>query len=85
MRQEMMLTMSRMSCIGCVKNTTRALQALHDVEVIATDLPTKTVHLGFDSEHTTLDTIKTTLATAKYPVASEQAIDQLSQEATRTQ
>ncbi len=84
MKQEMILTMSRMSCGGCVKNITRTLQALPDIEVIATDLPTKTVHLEFDSEHTTLDIIKTTLSAAKYPVASEQVVDQRNQEAGRT-
>lgn len=69
-----MLTMSRMSCSGCVKNITRALQTLPTTEVITTDLPAKTVHLRYDAEQVTMDTIKTTLSTAKYPVASDHLI-----------
>ncbi len=85
MIQETMLTMSRMSCSGCVKNITRALQTLPTTEVIATDLPTKTVHVRYDIEQVTMDTIKTTLATVKYPVASEQDIDYASEEFHVTQ
>jgi len=75
MIQESILTMARMSCSGCAKNITRTLQSFPHVEIVATDLPTKTVHLRFDAEQVTMDTIKTALATAKYPVASEEIIE----------
>lgn len=74
MIQETMLTMSRMSCSGCVKNITRALQTLPATEVIATDLPTKTVRLRYDTEQVTMDTIQTALSTAKYSVADEHTL-----------
>jgi copper chaperone CopZ len=69
-----------MSCSGCVKNITRALQTLPTTEVLATDLPTKTVHVRYDTEQVTMDTIKTTLSTAKYPVAGDQPIEHVSEE-----
>ncbi len=75
MIQESMLIMSRMNCSGCAKNITRILQSLPHIEIIATNLPAKTVHLRFDPEQVTMDTIKTVLNTANYPVASEQVID----------
>ena len=81
MIQETMLTMSRMSCSGCVKNITRALQTLPATEVVTTDLPTKTVHLRYDAEQVTMDTIKATLSTAKYPVASDHPVEHVSEEA----
>ncbi len=82
MIQETMLTMSRMSCSGCAKNITHALQTLPTTEVLATDLPTKTVHVRYDAELVTMDTIKTTLFTAKYPVASDQPVERVSEEAS---
>lgn len=80
MIQETMLMMSRMSCNGCVRNITRALQTLPTIEVIATDLPTKIVHLQYDNEQVTTDVIKATLSAAKYPVASEQIVGHADEE-----
>ncbi len=76
-----MLTMSRMNCSGCAKNITRALQTLPTTEVIATDLPAKTVHVRYDTGQVTMDTIKATLSIAKYPVASDQLVEHVGEEA----
>ncbi len=85
MRQETMLTMSHMGCNSCVKNIARALQTLPDIEVITTDLPTKLVHLRYDPEQVTMDTIKTTLSDAKYPVASERPLNAIHKEMSNAQ
>jgi copper chaperone CopZ len=72
--EETHITLSRLNCSGCVRNVTKALQTLPSVEIISTDIPSKTVHLRYAADQTTLDTIKTTLAAAKYPVVEEEAI-----------
>jgi copper chaperone len=72
--EETCITLSRLNCSGCVRNVTKALLALPSVEVVSTDIPSKTVHLRYEEDQTTLDVIKTALAAAKYPVAEEEAI-----------
>ena len=74
MIEETCITLSRLNCSGCVKNVTKALQTLPSVEVVSTDIPSKTVHLRYAADQTTLDAIKTALAAAKYPVVEEEAI-----------
>ena len=78
MRTETRITLSRLNCSGCVRNVTKALQTLPGVEIIGTDIPSKTVHLQYSSEQTTLDAIKRTLAEAKYPAVKEELVDHLS-------
>lgn len=74
MIEETCITLSRLNCSGCVRNVTKALQMLPGVEVTSTDIPSKTVHLRYAADQTTLDAIKTVLAEAKYPVVAEEAI-----------
>jgi copper chaperone CopZ len=45
MKTETSVTLSRLNCNGCVRNVTKALQTLPEVELMQTDIPTKTVHL----------------------------------------
>ena len=73
---ETIITLSRMNCGGCVRNVTNALQALPGVEVIQTDIPTKTVHLRYPTNQLSLEQIKTALAEAHYPVVSEQPVSE---------
>jgi copper chaperone len=67
MVEEIHITLSRLNCSGCVRNVTKALQTLPGVEILSTDIPSKTVHLRYAADQTTLDAIKTALAEAKYP------------------
>ncbi len=80
MIEETRITLSRLGCSGCVKNVTKALQTLPGTEVISSDIPAKTVHLRYDSDQTSLETIKITLATAKYPAVKEEPVDCISPE-----
>ena len=76
MMSETIITLSRMNCSGCVRNVTNALQALSGIEIIQTDIPTKTVHLRYPTNQVSLEEIKTALAEARYPVITEQLISE---------
>lgn len=82
---ETIITLSRLNCSGCVRNVTKALQALSGVEIMKTDIPTKEVHLRYFDDQVTLEQIKAVLAEARYPVVGEQLViqDQCEQEKTR--
>lgn len=55
---ETIIVLSRMNCRGCVRNVTQALQALPGVEILRTDIPTKTVHLRYLAGQTSLEQMK---------------------------
>jgi len=76
MKTEITITLSRMNCNGCVRNVTRAIQTLPEVEVVQTDIPTKTVRLRYFEDQVSLEQIKTVLLEAKYPVVAEQLVSQ---------
>lgn len=71
MKTETTVTLSRLNCNGCVRNVTKALQTLPELEIIQTDIPTKTVQLRYPEEHISLEQIQTVLREAGYPVAAE--------------
>jgi copper chaperone CopZ len=71
MKTETTITLSRLNCNGCVRNVTKALQTLPELEIIQTDIPTKTVQLCYPEEQISLEQIKTVLLEAGYPVAAE--------------
>ena len=71
MKTEITITLSRLNCNGCVGNVTKALQTLPELEVVQTDIPTKTVHLRYPEKQISLEQIKTVLREAGYPVAEE--------------
>ncbi len=74
MKTEMTITLSRMNCNGCVRNVTKALQTLPELEIVRTDIPTKTVHLRYPENQVTLEQIKTVLLEANYPVVAERPV-----------
>ena len=76
MMTETIIVLSRMNCSGCVGNVTKALQTLPGVEVLQTDIPTKTVHLRYPSDQVSLEQIKVALAEAKYPMVAEQPMSE---------
>lgn len=77
---ETRITLSHLGCSSCVRKVTNALQTLPGIEIVGTDIPSKTVHLRYASDQTTLDAIKSTLAEAKYPVVKEELVGTLSPE-----
>ena len=74
MKTETTITLSRMNCNGCVRNVTRALQTLPELEIVRTDIPTKTVHVRYSEDQVTLEQIKTVLSEAKYPVVAAEPV-----------
>jgi copper chaperone CopZ len=71
MKTEITVTLARLNCNGCVRNVTKALQTLPGLEVVRTDISTKTVCLLYPEEQISLEEIKTVLREAKYPVAEK--------------
>ena len=70
MKTEMTITLSRLNCNGCVRNVTKALQTLPEVEIVQTHIPTKTVQLRYPKNLISLEQVKTVLLEAKYPVVA---------------
>ncbi len=73
---ETIISLSRMNCGGCVRNVTKALQTLPGVEILQTNIPTKTVHLRYPTDQVSLEQMKMALTEAGYPVIAEQPVDE---------
>jgi copper chaperone len=67
--QETVLSVPDVSCEHCVKAINGALGALDGVESVSTDIPSKSVHLRYDPDLVSMDTIEATLDDAGYTVA----------------
>lgn len=69
--QEITLSVPDVSCDHCVKTVNGALGTLPGVEAVATDIPTKSVHLRYDPSQLLMEQIEATLEDAGYAVAKE--------------
>jgi copper chaperone len=69
--QDIVLSVPDVSCEHCVKTIDGALGALAGVESVATDIPTKSVHLRYDTQQLSLQEIESTLDDAGYTVSQE--------------
>ncbi len=67
--QEIVLSVPDISCEHCVKTIDGTLGTLPGVEAVATDIPTKKVHLRYDPGQISLATIEAELDDAGYSVA----------------
>jgi copper ion binding protein len=67
--QEVTLSVPDVSCEHCVKTINGALGKLAGVETVATDIPTKTVHVRYDATQLSMETIEAELDEAGYTVA----------------
>jgi copper chaperone len=67
--QETVLSVPDVSCEHCVKTINGALGQLSGVEAVSTDIPSKTVHLRYDPNQVSMDTIEATLDDAGYTVS----------------
>jgi copper chaperone len=67
--QEAVLSVPDISCEHCVNAINGALQALRGVEAVTTDIPTKTVHLRYDSRAVSMEKIESVLDDIGYIVA----------------
>jgi copper chaperone len=71
MQQELVLSVPDVSCEHCVNTINGALGALQGVETVSTDIPTKSVHLRYDSSQLSLERIEEVLDDAGYTVSKE--------------
>ena len=69
--QEVVLAVPDISCEHCVKAINGALGVLPGVESVSTDIPTKSVHLRYDSAQLSMQQIEATLDDAGYTVSQE--------------
>ncbi|HTK11921.1 MAG TPA: heavy-metal-associated domain-containing protein [Ktedonobacteraceae bacterium] len=69
--QDIVLSVPDVSCEHCVRTINGALGALTGVETVATDIPTKSVRLRYDSSELSMEQIEATLDDAGYTVAKE--------------
>jgi copper chaperone len=67
--QQIALSVPEVSCEHCVKTINSALGVLPGVETVSTDIPTQTVHLKYDSDQLSLETIEARLGDAGYTIA----------------
>jgi copper chaperone len=67
--QETVLSVPDVSCEHCVKTINGALQDLPGVESVATDIPSKTVHLRYDPSKVSLEKVEEVLDDAGYTIA----------------
>jgi copper chaperone len=67
--QETVLSVPDISCQHCVNAINGALKELPGVEAVSTDIPTKTVHLRYDSEQISMEKVEAALDDVGYTVA----------------
>ncbi len=67
--QEVVLSVPDVSCEHCVKTVDGALGALPGVEMVSTDIPTKSVHLRYDESQLSMEQIETALDDVGYTIA----------------
>jgi copper chaperone len=66
--QETVLSVPDISCEHCVHAINGALKVLPGVEMVNTDIPTKTVHLRYDPSHISLEKVEAVLDDIGYIV-----------------
>jgi copper chaperone len=71
--QEVVLSIPDISCEHCVKAINGTLGALPGVETVSTDIPTKAVHLRYDTSQLSMEKIESALDDAGYTISSEPA------------
>jgi copper chaperone len=69
--QEIVLSVPDVSCEHCVNTINGALGVLPGVDIVTTDLPTKTVAVRYDSSQVSLDKIEAVLDDAGYTIAKK--------------
>jgi copper chaperone CopZ len=74
LKTETTVTLSRLNCNGCVRNVTKALQTLPELEIVRTDISTKAVHLRYPEKQISLEQIRAVLLEAGYPVVQDQSV-----------
>ncbi len=68
---ETMLAVPDISCEHCVNAINGALNGLPGVEMVDTDIPTKTVHLRYDPGQLSLEEVEAVLDDIGYTIAKQ--------------
>ncbi len=66
--QDVVLLVPDISCEHCVKTVNGTLGVLPGVEAVATDIPTKKVHLRYDANQLSMTKIEEVLDDAGYTI-----------------
>jgi copper chaperone CopZ len=72
MVQEVTLTLPKIGCQGCVKKVVRVLGDVPTVEVVATDVPTKSVRLRYDESTVGMEQFAAALQTIGHVIATQE-------------
>jgi copper chaperone len=67
--REIQFAVPDISCEHCVHAINGALSVLAGVETVSTDIPTKTVHLRYDPQQISMETVEAALDEIGYTVA----------------
>ncbi len=70
MQQEQVMTLPKIGCQGCMKKVVRALNEVPTVEILSTDVPSKTVSLRYDKDVVTQEQIATALRTVGHTISN---------------
>jgi len=72
MTQEVMLTLPRIGCQGCVNKVVRVLSDIPTVEVVATNVATKSVCMRYDEHAVGMEQVTAALQTIGHVIASQE-------------
>jgi len=67
--QTITLSVPEVNCEHCVKTINSTLGGLPGIETVSTDIPTRSVHLKYDGDQISLETIAAQLGDAGYTIA----------------
>lgn len=70
MQTTMKLTLPKIGCQGCMKKVVNALSVLPEVEIVQTDVPSKTVVLSYSAEEISLTQIESELGKVKHIIGN---------------
>ncbi|WP_201375547.1 heavy-metal-associated domain-containing protein [Ktedonobacter robiniae] len=70
MQTTMRLTLPKIGCQGCMKKVVNVLSALPEVEIVQTDVPSKTVVLSYPAEEISLTQIEGELDKIKHIIGN---------------
>lgn len=72
--EEVVVSIPKINCNGCVNNVRRVLQGLPALEVILVDHVSKTARFRYNAAETSFEMIRVALAEARYPIVEEHDI-----------
>jgi copper chaperone CopZ len=74
MPENVMLTLPKIGCQGCMKKVVAALGTVAGVEIIETSVPSKTVLLHYEDSHTEMALIEAALQTIGHVIGKQEIV-----------